>query len=479
MTEARNLRAVSRRAFLGAAFAITGSVRITGHRSSRADVTELSLVELLERVRAQTVSPLEAVDAYLDRIARVDKDIGAYITVTPEAARARARQLARSSSDRAQLLGAPIAHKDLFETSGILTTGGSRLFQAHVPERDATVVARLSAAGAISLGKTNTHELGGGATTINPFFGTTRNPHDRDRIAGGSSGGSAAAVVARLAVAATGSDTGGSVRIPAALCGCVGFKPTYGVLSTAGVLGASPTFDHAGFLTRRVMDLVPLMQAAIGMDPRDAASVPPPSFDGIASVSLAGLRIGVPRTWFFADLDSDVSRAVDDALARLSRGGAVLREVRAPLDAATMGRVFDPIVVAEIHQTYQRDWRERPHLFSPSFAEFFKAPVPTGLELAAAHRARRAFQVDMTTLFEDVELLAVPTVPMVAPRIDGPIDGGAILRNTWPFNAAHMPALTLPCGPAGSLPVGLQLAARPFGDGRLLAIASAIERTLA
>ena len=281
---------MTRRAFLNAAFTITSSVRFTGFRWRRADLTELSLVELIERVRAQSLSPVEVVDAYLDRIRSLDKDLRAYITVTAEAARARARQLASSASNPARLLGAPIAHKDLFETAGVLTTGGSRLFQAYVPERDATVVARLSAAGALTLGKTNTHELGGGVTTINPFFGTTRNPRDRGRIAGGSSGGSAAAVVARLAVAATGSDTGGSVRIPAALCGCVGFKPTYGVLSTAGVLGASPTFDHAGFLTRRVSDLVPLMQAVAGVDPRDPASVTPPSFDAVTASLLDRTR---------------------------------------------------------------------------------------------------------------------------------------------------------------------------------------------
>jgi aspartyl-tRNA(Asn)/glutamyl-tRNA(Gln) amidotransferase subunit A len=149
------------------------------------------------------------------------------------------------------------------------------------------------------------------------------------------------------------------------------------------------------------------------------------------------------------------------------------------VDRSTMSRVFDPIVVAEIHQTYERDWRERPQLFSPAFAEFFAAPVPTGLELAAAHRARRAFQVEVGRVFGDVDVVALPTVPIVAPRIDGPIDGALILRNTWPFNAAHLPALTLPCGPPDRMPVGLQLAARPFSDGLLLAIGGAIERALA
>jgi aspartyl-tRNA(Asn)/glutamyl-tRNA(Gln) amidotransferase subunit A len=470
---------MTRRDFLDAMFATVGSVRITGERQRRADPTELSLRELLERLRTHALSTVDVTDAYLDRIDRLERDLHAYITVTADAARSRARDLATQGPGDALLFGAPLAHKDLFETAGVRTTGGSRLYDTYVPGRDATVVARLSAAGAITLGKTNTHELGGGVTTINPFFGTTRNPHDRDRIAGGSSGGSAAAVVARLAAAATGSDTGGSIRIPAALCGCVGFKPTFGVLSTAGVLGAAPTFDHAGLLAREVADLVPLMRAGMGVDPRDPATAPAPELRDVAAGTLRGVRLGVPRAYFFDNLDADVSRAVENALTRMARAGASVRDLRVPLDGSTMARVFDPIVAAEIHQTYERDWRERPQLFSPSFAEFFRTPVPGGLDLAAAQRARRAFQVEMTALFEEVDVLAMPTVPVVAPRIDGPIDGGLILRNTWPFNAAHLPALTLPCGPADALPVGLQLAAPPFGDGSLLAIAHAIERVLA
>jgi len=373
------------------------------------------------------------------------------------------------------LHGVPIAHKDLFETAGIRTTGGSRLYEHHVPTRDATLVARLSAAGTITLGKTNTHELGGGVTTINPFFGTTANPRDRTRIPGGSSGGSAAAVSARLAAAATGSDTGGSIRIPAALCGCVGFKPTFGLLSTAGVLGAAPTFDHTGFLTRTVADLGPLLGATMGIDALDPATVPAISLSGGGSESLSGLRVGVARAYFFDELDAEVSPAIEAALAALSRAGARLRDVRTPVDGATMARVFDPIVVAEIHQTYERDWRERPQLFSSAFAEFFKAPLPTALELAASYRERRRFQVEMTRVFDELDVLIMPTVPIVAPPIAGPISGNLLLRNTVPFNAARTPALSLPCGPPDRLPVGLQLVTRPFEDARLLRIGTLME----
>jgi aspartyl-tRNA(Asn)/glutamyl-tRNA(Gln) amidotransferase subunit A len=469
---------MTRRQFLNTTIAVAGSVKTTGTPAMRADLTELSLTELLSRLRTRALSPAEAAGAYLERIGRLDDELHAYITIAADSARSRAQDLAARDPRGSLLFGAPIAHKDLFETAGIRTTGGSRLFERYVPGRDATLVARLAAAGAITLGKTNTHELGGGVTTINPFFGTTRNPRDPSRIAGGSSGGSAAAVVARLAVAATGTDTGGSVRIPAALCGCVGFKPTFGVLSTAGILGAAPTFDHAGFLTRTVEDLVPLLAAGSGVDPRDPASVPLAASGDVAAVPIRGLRIGVARRFFFDDLDAQVGAAMENALSRLARAGATVRDVQVPLDGTTMARVFDPIVDAEIRQTYDRDWRERPEMFSGSFAELFKAPIPSGLELAAAHRERRAFQVDITERFDQVDVLVMPTVPVVAPRIDGPIDGALILRNTWPFNAAHLPALTLPCGSADALPVGLQLAGPPFGDRSLIAIGTSIERAL-
>ena len=443
------------------------------------DITTLPLTVLRTKLRRGEISPLEAINAYLARIAGEDRVIHAYVTVTSDRARQRAGQLsATSPGERGPLFGLPIAHKDLFETAGIRTTAGSKLFEQHTPARDATLVGRLTSAGAVTLGKTNTHELGGGVTTINPFFGTTRNPRDLDRIAGGSSGGSAAAVAARLAVAATGTDTGGSIRIPAAFCGCVGFKPTYGLLSTAGVLAASPTFDHAGFLTRTVGDLVPLLDATMGLDAADPGTVPAIGLADLGQGTLRGVRIGVPRAFFFDDLDVQVGRAIDRALTRLSGAGAVVRDIPSPVDGTTMARVFDPIVVAEIHHTYERDWRGRPALFSEAFASFFEAPLPTALELAAAHRERRAFQTRFARVFEDVDVLATPAVPIVAPPIRGPIDGSLILRNTWAFNAAHAPAISVPCGPVDALPVGLQLATRPFADATLLAIGSAIERAL-
>src|SRR5687768_12012437 len=251
------------------------------------DLTSLTIAQASTLLAKSEITPLQLVDAYLSRIDRLNKDLNAYVTVTRDLARQEARGL---PDPRTTLLpplyGIPVAHKDLFETKGVRTTAGSLLFENHIPDTNAAIVQLMEHAGAVLLGKTNTHELGGGVTTINPFFGTTRNPVDRTRIAGGSSGGSAAAVAAHMCAAATGSDTGGSVRIPAAFCGCVGFKPTYGRISTQGLLGSVPTFDHVGFLTRTVEDMQLVLRAFGSAAP---VEVPKP------------IRVGVPDGSYFFD----------------------------------------------------------------------------------------------------------------------------------------------------------------------------------
>jgi Asp-tRNA(Asn)/Glu-tRNA(Gln) amidotransferase A subunit family amidase len=293
------------------------------------------------------------------------------------------------------------------------------------------------------LGKTNTHELGGGVTTINPFFGTTRNPIDESRIAGGSSGGSAAAVVAHLCAAATGSDTGGSVRIPAAFCGCVGFKPTFGKFSTQGLIGSCPTFDHVGFLTRTVEDAQLMSGASIGPAP-------------------ANVRIAIARKYFFDDLDDSVFSAL-----RSVSSSAKYPEIEVPVSSETMSRVFDPIVAFEIWNRLGTDWRINPGSFSKSFAGFFSTPRPSIAEYESALAALKEYQAAVDKLFDQVDVIITPTVPVVAPPIAGPIDGMKILRNTWPFNAAGTPAISLPVR-SQNLPVGLQLVARRGQDEQLL-----------
>jgi aspartyl-tRNA(Asn)/glutamyl-tRNA(Gln) amidotransferase subunit A len=419
----------------------------------RADeLTSLSVTAAAAGIAAGRFTAGELTEAYLSRIARIDAGLGAFVTVTANRARAEARR-----RPRGPLGGVPVAHKDLFETAGILTTAGSRLYERFLPARDAFVVARLAAAGAVMLGKTNTHELGGGVTTINPFYGTTRNPADPSRIAGGSSGGSAVAVAARLSAAATGSDTGGSVRIPAALCGVVGFKPTFGRVHTAGLLGACPTFDHVGFLARRVDDVALLYRAAadrpVSALLQDARS----------------LRVGIARPFFFEALHPDVAASMERAFERFRALGASVRDAELPIDRTTMSRVFDPIVASEIWRSLGPAWRTRPHLFSPEFAAFFRTPAPAPAAVAVARRALRDFQERVDRAFVDLDVIVTPTVPVTAPPIAGPIDSALVLRNTWPFNAARTPAISVPCGVDRlGLPIGLQLAAARGRDDAVL-----------
>lgn len=451
------------------------------HRSSQADLTALSVADLGAAYASGGLTPLAVTAAYLARIDARNPELGAFVTVSRDRAVDETRRLltGRGAVARGPLFGVPIAHKDLLRTRGVRTAGGSRLYERDVPEADADLVARCATAGAVLLGKTNTHELGGGVTTINPFFGTTRNPRDLTRIAGGSSGGSAAAVVARLALVATGSDTGGSIRIPAALCGCVGLKPTFGWLPTTGVLGACPTFDHVGLITRRAEDAA-LAVSAIA-PARDGAGVAGDAFVDTYRTVVArgwrGVRVGVARPGpFFDGLEPLVRVAVERTLDAMAAAGARVRDVPTAVTASLYAEMFEPIAVSEIRATYGEAWKTRPEAFSKDFAGVFAGPRIADATVARALAARDALQRSLEMALADLDVLVTPTVPVVAPRLDGPIDGLRILRNTWPFNAARVPAVTVPCGAgADGLPVGLQLAGAPFSEARLLGFASLVE----
>jgi len=272
---------------------------------------------------------------------------------------------------------------------------------------------------------------------------------DPTRIPGGSSGGSAAAVAAHLCAAATGSDTGGSVRIPAAFCGCVGFKPTFGKISTQGLLGASPAFDHVGFLTRTVEDAQIVFAAATGAKDEASAEVINP-------------RIAVARNFFFDNLEPAVATTINAAVAKYPA-------IDFPVDAKTMSRIFDPVVSFEIWGRFGAEWRTSPGSFSKDFAAFFSTPRPSIAEYESALDALKEYQATVDKLFNSVDVIVMPTVPVVAPLIAGPIDGMKILRNTWPFNAAGTPAVSIPLM-SQSLPVGLQVVARGGDDDKLLRI---------
>ncbi|MGH2499301.1 MAG: amidase, partial [Candidatus Limnocylindria bacterium] len=310
----------------------------------------------------RSVSPLELVDACLARIEGLEGRLNAVITLTADAARRRARELERelrAGRDRGPLHGIPIALKDLYETAGVRTTAGSRILAESVPARDAAAVERLRAAGAISLGKLNLHELAFGVTNDNPHYGATRNPWALDRSPGGSSGGSAAALAAGYCYGALGSDTGGSIRIPASLCGVVGLKPTYGRVSLRGVVPLAWTLDHAGPLARRVRDAAILLRAIAGYDAADPASADEPVDDYLADIEagVAGVRVAVPRNHFFEDADPAVAAAVREAAGTLGALGAHLAEVsidRADELAAAQWAILGTDAAA-LHGAHVRD----------------------------------------------------------------------------------------------------------------------------
>jgi len=417
----------------------------------------LTLGELAALLRGKQVSPVEVTQAYLERIETLDPTFNAYITVTAEQALAEARRCEEEilhGDYRGPLHGIPIALKDLYDTAGVPTTAASRIYAQRVPDEDATSVARLRATGAVILGKTNLHEFAYGVTTASSFLGPTRNPWDQARVPGGSSGGSGAAVAAGLCAAATGSDTGGSIRIPAALCGIVGLKPTYGRISCHGLLPLSWTLDHAGPMTRSVYGAAAMLTAMAGYDPRDPASadVPVPDFAASLEEGMTGLRIGleVPR-------------------------------VREGMEAALT------ILMAEATAIHEEFLRTRPDDYQPDVrARLEKGFDITGLDYARARRSGELLRRDFATLFQRIDLLATPMCGIVAPKLgqrEVVIDGEAVpvmaplTRYTRVFNLTGLPAISVPCGfSSEGLPIGLQLVGRAWDEATVLRAAYAYEK---
>jgi aspartyl-tRNA(Asn)/glutamyl-tRNA(Gln) amidotransferase subunit A len=388
---------------------------------------------------------------------------------------------------RGPLHGIPIALKDLFETAGIRTTGGAKIHAEHVPARDCTVATRLREAGTILLGKLNTHEYAYGVTTNNPHFGPTRNPWNLEHIPGGSSGGSGAAIAAGLATATTGTDTGGSIRMPASVCGVVGLKPTYGRVSKAGVLPLSYLLDHAGPITRTVEDAALVLNAIAGYDPADPTTVrtPVPDYTVELQAGVRGLRVGVPRAYFYERLEDEVAGAVEAALAELRRLGADVRELDVPDVEAGVAATF-ALVIPEAQEIHAHALRTRRADFGADVLALLSGPAPDTPALMTALRGRDELCAAMRMALETVDLLVTPTTPIVAARIGQETVryGGAeesvlnaMIRCTAPFNATGLPALSLPCGfTRAGLPVGLQLVARPFDEVTLVRAGHAYEQ---
>lgn len=454
------------------------------------DVSRLSIAEAAALIQARSVSPLELTQEFLRRIERLNPRINAYVEVTADRAREDARRATdeiASGTYRGPLHGVPIGLKDLYDTAGIRTAGGAKILANRVPQADATTTRKLREAGSVLLGKLNTHELAFGVTTDNPHFGATHNPWNLDMIPGGSSGGSGAAIVAGLAVATTGTDTGGSIRIPASLCGCVGLKPTYGRVSKAGVLPLSWVLDNAGPITRCVEDAALMLQVMAGYDPDDFSTVPVPVDDYLGSLreGVRGLRLGVPRGYFFERLDDDARAAVERALEVLRGLGADVREV----ESADFGPATPPVtgmIAAEVLELYRDEFTTRPQDFGADVRGMLQQGAPDGLGVAAALRMTYELTQHLRRVLTEVDALVTPTTPVAATRIGQELVeyGGAqepvlfaMVRNTYPFNMTRLPALSVPCGfTRDNLPIGLQIAGRPFDEATVLRIGYAYER---
>jgi aspartyl-tRNA(Asn)/glutamyl-tRNA(Gln) amidotransferase subunit A len=450
----------------------------------------MNIRELEKRLRSREVSCVELIEQTFAGIKKRDT-FHSLITLSEEQALAEARERDRELAegrDRGPLHGVPIAHKDLFYTRGIRTTAGSLVYKDFVPDYDATVVERLRAAGAISVGKANQHELAYGITSKNPHFGFVLNPRDPKRLPGGSSGGSAALVAAGFLPMALGTDTGGSIRIPASYCGITGIKPTYGRVSRYGVLPLAFSLDHVGPLASCVEDCALTMNAIAGADPRDptCARLPIPEFNLPSPAGLKGVRIGIPKNFFFERVHEEVASAVHNAIAELDRLGASLVETQIP-DLAAANTVARTIQYAESAAVYARH-RDRALFGNDVWALLEQGRMIAGHTYVNAQRVRTLFRREFDALWEKIDILAAPTTPVTAPLSDAAtVQIGeneedtrmASTRFARAINLVGEPALSLPCGnDSVGLPIGMQLISAPFTEPKLLQAAKLLEAAL-
>ena len=464
---------------------------------------EKTIAELAAGLRAGAFSSVELTRHYLDRIAAHDGALNSYVTVTAERALAQACSADErlKAGDATPLTGIPFAQKDIFCTNGVKTSCGSRMLDNFVAPYDATVIERFDQVGAVMLGKTNMDEFAMGSSNETSFYGPVRNPWDRERVPGGSSGGSAAAVAARLCVAATGTDTGGSIRQPAALCNLTGLKPTYGRVSRWGMIAFASSLDQAGPMARSAEDCAAMLQAIAGFDPRDSTSAEAPVPDYMAGLNadIQGLKIGLPKEYFGEGLDPAVARSIEAAIEEYKRLGAEIVEISLPNTHLAVPAYY-VVAPAECSSNLARfdgvrfghrcaDPKDLKDLYERSRAEGFGAEVKRRILIGTyalsagyydayylkAQQIRQLISEDFRRAFEQVDLILGPTSPTTAFKLgekaDDPVQMYLSDIYTIAVNLAGLPGMSLPVAPVGGLPVGMQLIGNYFQEARLLNVA--------
>ena len=463
---------------------------------------EMTVSELLKALAAGETTSEELTRAYLDRIAALNGELNAYITVCEDSAIAQAREAdaQRAAGSTAPLLGIPIAHKDLFCTEGVLTTSGSKILHNFVSPYDATVVERLREAGAVMLGKTNMDEFAMGSSNESSYYGAARNPWDTNKVPGGSSGGSAAAVAADLCAMATGTDTGGSIRQPAAFCGVTGIKPSYGRVSRWGMIAYASSLDQAGPITKSAEDAALLLNLMAGADEKDSTSLTMPKEDFTRDLNapLTGLRIGLPKQYFTEQLNPAIADAIRTAVGEMEKLGAVVKEIElpnselalsayyviAPAEASTNLSRFDGVRYGyrcenpkDLEDLYKRSRSE-------GFGEEVKRRIMIGTYALSAgyydayyrkaQKIRRLVKADFAQAFADVDVIIGPTTPSPAFGLDSIKDSVTMYLEdiyTIALNLAGLPGISVPAGFVDGLPVGMQIIATDFAEAKLLNVA--------
>ena len=466
-----------------------------------------TVAELSVALASGDISSVELTQVYLDRIARFNADLNAFITVCDESAmdQARAADAARANGETGPLLGIPMAHKDIFCTQGISTTCGSRILQNFVSPYDATVVEHFKTAGAVTLGKTNMDEFAMGSSNETSFFGPVKNPWDSNRVPGGSSGGSAAAVAAGLCAMATGTDTGGSIRQPAAFCGITGFKPSYGRVSRWGMIAFASSLDQAGPLCQSAEDAALMMNVMAGLDSKDSTSIDKDVEDYTTTLndSLDGLKIGIPRQHFAQGLSAEVEQTIRDALKEYEKLGATIKEIDLPNNHLSVSAYY-VVAPAEASANLSRydgvrygyrcenpldleDMYKRTR--SEGFGDEVKRRIMVGTYALSAgfydayyrkaQKIRRLIKNDFNEAFDEVDIIVGPTSPHTAFELGAKSDPVAMYLEdiyTIAVNLAGLPAISIPGGMVDGLPIGMHMVGNDFAEARVLNIAHQFQR---